>query len=116
MFIFQFKNPLILLLLASALVSVLTKEYEDAISIAMVSAPRGGQCPEGLAESVLVFVMQGKKSLAVDFFRKRKHNRKKGQEIHILLYPQIGRPGSLAVALLAVTLVASGSLPSGTML
>ncbi|XP_030719037.2 calcium-transporting ATPase type 2C member 2 isoform X1 [Globicephala melas] len=31
----QFKNPLILLLLASALVSVLTKEYEDAISIAM---------------------------------------------------------------------------------
>ncbi|XP_073652507.1 calcium-transporting ATPase type 2C member 2 isoform X2 [Tursiops truncatus] len=33
----QFKNPLILLLLASALVSVLTKEYEDAISIAMVT-------------------------------------------------------------------------------
>nr|XP_025716174.1 calcium-transporting ATPase type 2C member 2 [Callorhinus ursinus] len=31
----QFKNPLILLLLASALVSVLTKEYEDAISIAL---------------------------------------------------------------------------------
>ncbi|XP_022367347.1 calcium-transporting ATPase type 2C member 2 [Enhydra lutris kenyoni] len=31
----QFKNPLILLLLASALVSVLTKEYEDAVSIAM---------------------------------------------------------------------------------
>ncbi|XP_059761250.1 calcium-transporting ATPase type 2C member 2 isoform X1 [Balaenoptera ricei] len=31
----QFKNPLILLLLASALVSVLTKNYEDAISIAM---------------------------------------------------------------------------------
>ncbi|XP_007528427.1 calcium-transporting ATPase type 2C member 2 isoform X2 [Erinaceus europaeus] len=31
----QFKNPLILLLLASALVSVLTKEYEDAISITM---------------------------------------------------------------------------------
>ncbi|KAM4833675.1 calcium-transporting ATPase type 2C member 2 [Thomomys bottae] len=31
----QFKNPLILLLLGSALVSVLTKEYEDAISIAM---------------------------------------------------------------------------------
>uniref|UniRef100_A0A671ERV7 Calcium-transporting ATPase type 2C member 2 n=1 Tax=Rhinolophus ferrumequinum TaxID=59479 RepID=A0A671ERV7_RHIFE len=31
----QFKNPLILLLLASALVSILTKEYEDAISIAM---------------------------------------------------------------------------------
>ncbi|XP_054308640.2 calcium-transporting ATPase type 2C member 2 isoform X1 [Pongo pygmaeus] len=30
----QFKNPLILLLLGSALVSVLTKEYEDAISIA----------------------------------------------------------------------------------
>uniref|UniRef100_A0A8C3KNR0 Calcium-transporting ATPase n=1 Tax=Calidris pygmaea TaxID=425635 RepID=A0A8C3KNR0_9CHAR len=31
----QFKNPLILLLLASALVSVITKEYEDAASIAM---------------------------------------------------------------------------------
>uniref|UniRef100_A0A7M4EF34 Calcium-transporting ATPase n=1 Tax=Crocodylus porosus TaxID=8502 RepID=A0A7M4EF34_CROPO len=31
----QFKNPLILLLLASALVSVITKEYEDAVSIAM---------------------------------------------------------------------------------
>ncbi|XP_055001554.1 calcium-transporting ATPase type 2C member 2 [Sorex araneus] len=31
----QFKNPLILLLLASALVSVLTEEYEDAVSIAM---------------------------------------------------------------------------------
>ncbi|XP_040299173.1 calcium-transporting ATPase type 2C member 2 isoform X2 [Herpailurus yagouaroundi] len=31
----QFKNPLILLLLASALVSILTKEYEDAVSIAM---------------------------------------------------------------------------------
>ncbi|KFW72946.1 Calcium-transporting ATPase type 2C member 2, partial [Pygoscelis adeliae] len=32
----QFKNPLILLLLASALVSVITKEFEDAASIAMV--------------------------------------------------------------------------------
>ncbi|NXK89494.1 AT2C2 ATPase, partial [Formicarius rufipectus] len=31
----QFRNPLILLLLASALVSVVTKEYEDAASIAM---------------------------------------------------------------------------------
>ncbi|XP_074864365.1 calcium-transporting ATPase type 2C member 2 isoform X2 [Carettochelys insculpta] len=31
----QFKNPLILLLLASALISVITKEYEDALSIAM---------------------------------------------------------------------------------
>uniref|UniRef100_A0A8C4K1M2 Calcium-transporting ATPase n=1 Tax=Dromaius novaehollandiae TaxID=8790 RepID=A0A8C4K1M2_DRONO len=30
----QFKNPLILLLLASALVSVITREYEDAASIA----------------------------------------------------------------------------------
>ncbi|XP_036296340.1 calcium-transporting ATPase type 2C member 2 isoform X3 [Pipistrellus kuhlii] len=29
----QFKNPLILLLLASALVSILTKNYEDAVSI-----------------------------------------------------------------------------------
>ncbi|XP_049720187.1 calcium-transporting ATPase type 2C member 2 [Elephas maximus indicus] len=34
-YIDQFKNPLILLLLGSALVSVLTKEYEDAVSIAM---------------------------------------------------------------------------------
>ncbi|XP_012661551.1 calcium-transporting ATPase type 2C member 2 [Otolemur garnettii] len=33
----QFKNPLILLLLGSALVSVLTREYEDAVSIAVVS-------------------------------------------------------------------------------
>ncbi|NXK62127.1 AT2C2 ATPase, partial [Sylvietta virens] len=32
----QFKNPLILLLLASALVSVITKEYEDAASITML--------------------------------------------------------------------------------
>ncbi|KFP24223.1 Calcium-transporting ATPase type 2C member 2, partial [Colius striatus] len=32
----QFKNPLILLLLASALVSIITKEYEDAASIAVV--------------------------------------------------------------------------------
>ncbi|KAM9192336.1 calcium-transporting ATPase type 2C member 2 [Dugong dugon] len=31
----QFKNPLILLLLGSAMVSVLTKEYEDAVSITM---------------------------------------------------------------------------------
>ncbi|NXO76621.1 AT2C2 ATPase, partial [Sitta europaea] len=31
----QFKNPLILLLLASAVVSVITKEYEDATSIAV---------------------------------------------------------------------------------
>ncbi|KAM6430114.1 calcium-transporting ATPase type 2C member 2 [Liasis olivaceus] len=31
----QFKNPLILLLLASALVSMIIKEYEDAVSIAM---------------------------------------------------------------------------------
>ncbi|XP_007669837.1 calcium-transporting ATPase type 2C member 2 isoform X1 [Ornithorhynchus anatinus] len=31
----QFKNPLILLLLGSALVSVVTKEYEDAVSITM---------------------------------------------------------------------------------
>ncbi|NWX86165.1 AT2C2 ATPase, partial [Nothoprocta pentlandii] len=35
----QFKNPLILLLLASALVSVVTREYEDAASIAMVGGP-----------------------------------------------------------------------------
>ncbi|KAM3828960.1 calcium-transporting ATPase type 2C member 2 isoform 3-T3 [Vipera latastei] len=31
----QFKNPLILLLLASAVVSLITKEYEDAVSITM---------------------------------------------------------------------------------
>uniref|UniRef100_I3N985 P-type Ca(2+) transporter n=1 Tax=Ictidomys tridecemlineatus TaxID=43179 RepID=I3N985_ICTTR len=54
----QFKNPLILLLLGSALVSVLTKEYEDAVSIAMVTTGerklnrllardlRPGQCSE----------------------------------------------------------------------
>lgn len=40
-YFFQFKNPLILLLLASALVSVITKEFEDAASIAMV----GGTSP-----------------------------------------------------------------------
>ena len=37
----QFRNPLILLLLGSAAVSVLTKEYEDAISITLVSEPGG---------------------------------------------------------------------------
>lgn len=37
MFVFQFRNPLILLLLGSSAVSILTKEYEDAISIALVS-------------------------------------------------------------------------------
>uniref|UniRef100_A0A8C3KM60 Calcium-transporting ATPase n=1 Tax=Calidris pygmaea TaxID=425635 RepID=A0A8C3KM60_9CHAR len=45
----QFKNPLILLLLASALVSVITKEYEDAASIAMV----GGTSPEYRSEKSL---------------------------------------------------------------
>lgn len=46
--VFQFKNPLILLLLGSALVSVLTQEYEDAVSIAMVSVWAPGSwagCP-----------------------------------------------------------------------
>lgn len=33
----QFKNPLIILLLASASVSVLMKQYDDAISITVVS-------------------------------------------------------------------------------
>ncbi len=33
----QFKNPLIMLLLASALVSVLMGQYDDAISITVVS-------------------------------------------------------------------------------
>lgn len=37
-----------MLLLASALVSILTKEYEDAISIALVSA-RDGACGQHLA-------------------------------------------------------------------
>ncbi|NXP39736.1 AT2C2 ATPase, partial [Leiothrix lutea] len=40
----QFKNPLILLLLASALVSVVTKEYEDAASITMVGKRQRGLC------------------------------------------------------------------------
>ncbi|NXE89152.1 AT2C2 ATPase, partial [Menura novaehollandiae] len=35
----QFKNPLILLLLASAVVSVVTKEYADAASISVVGVP-----------------------------------------------------------------------------
>lgn len=46
-FTFQFKNPLILLLLASALVSILTKEYEDAVSIAAVSARGSVSAPHG---------------------------------------------------------------------
>uniref|UniRef100_A0A8B9T8W3 Calcium-transporting ATPase n=1 Tax=Anas platyrhynchos TaxID=8839 RepID=A0A8B9T8W3_ANAPL len=45
----QFKNPLILLLLASALVSVITKEYEDAASITVV----GGTSPEYRSEKSL---------------------------------------------------------------
>ncbi|XP_026688831.1 calcium-transporting ATPase type 2C member 1-like isoform X5 [Diaphorina citri] len=37
-YIEQFKNPLILLLLASALVSVFMKQFDDAISITVVSS------------------------------------------------------------------------------
>lgn len=47
-FFFQFKNPLILLLLASALVSVITKEYEDAVSIAMVGGTSSATQPFAL--------------------------------------------------------------------
>uniref|UniRef100_A0A8C0FUA2 Calcium-transporting ATPase n=1 Tax=Bubo bubo TaxID=30461 RepID=A0A8C0FUA2_BUBBB len=49
----QFKNPLILLLLASALVSVITKEYEDAASIAMVSVTFPGLLREGKLQHLL---------------------------------------------------------------
>uniref|UniRef100_A0A8D2LFC0 Calcium-transporting ATPase n=1 Tax=Varanus komodoensis TaxID=61221 RepID=A0A8D2LFC0_VARKO len=48
----QFKNPLILLLLASALVSVITKEYEDAVSIAMVCEYRSEKSLEELNKLV----------------------------------------------------------------
>uniref|UniRef100_A0A452ECI0 P-type Ca(2+) transporter n=1 Tax=Capra hircus TaxID=9925 RepID=A0A452ECI0_CAPHI len=48
----QFKNPLILLLLASALVSILTKKYEDAISIAVVSEYRSEKSLEELTKLV----------------------------------------------------------------
>lgn len=64
-FSLQFKNPLILLLLASALVSVLTKEYEDAVSIAVVSAGWGAlrrlpdPTAQGLTESLPILL--GKK-------------------------------------------------------
>lgn len=37
MFFLQFKNPLILLLLASALVSVCMKQFDDAVSITVVN-------------------------------------------------------------------------------
>lgn len=67
-FTLQFKNPLILLLLASALVSVLTKQYEDAVSIAMVSVCVGGggeagsqpHC-QGACGVFAPFSMQGKR-------------------------------------------------------
>lgn len=36
-FLLQFKNPLILLLLASALVSVCMKQFDDAVSITVVN-------------------------------------------------------------------------------
>uniref|UniRef100_A0A674HR13 Calcium-transporting ATPase n=1 Tax=Taeniopygia guttata TaxID=59729 RepID=A0A674HR13_TAEGU len=48
----QFKNPLILLLLASALVSVITKEYEDAASITMVREYRSEKSLEELNKLV----------------------------------------------------------------
>uniref|UniRef100_A0A8C3XCK1 Calcium-transporting ATPase n=1 Tax=Cyanoderma ruficeps TaxID=181631 RepID=A0A8C3XCK1_9PASS len=48
----QFKNPLILLLLASALVSVITKEYEDAASITMVGEYRSEKSLEELNKLV----------------------------------------------------------------
>jgi magnesium-transporting ATPase (P-type) len=35
--LFQFKNPLIMLLLASALVSVGMRQFDDAVSITVVS-------------------------------------------------------------------------------
>lgn len=34
---FQFKDPMILLLLASAFVSILMKQFDDAVSITVVS-------------------------------------------------------------------------------
>jgi len=37
LYTFQFKNPLILLLLASAFVSVCMKQFDDAVSITVVS-------------------------------------------------------------------------------
>ena len=37
--VFQFKDPLILLLLASALVSVCMRQFDDAVSITVVSSP-----------------------------------------------------------------------------
>ena len=36
-YLFQFKNPLILLLLGSAVVSVFMRQFDDAISITLVS-------------------------------------------------------------------------------
>ena len=68
-FSLQFKNPLILLLLASTLVSVLTKEYEDAVSIAVVSvwgsASSQTRRPRAL-QSLCLFYYAKKKSVAVE--------------------------------------------------
>lgn len=60
--VFQFKNPLILLLLGSAVVSVLTKQYEDAVSITMVSGSDAG-CP-GLAYAARQATSQGRQPRA----------------------------------------------------
>lgn len=112
----QFKNPLILLLLASALVSILTKEYEDAISIAMVSMPRQAWplalspwpwLPKGLRTSCL-FIMQGTKSLAVEGARKwvMQQNERKASP-RLSLHPYGGVLVHLAFVPLVGTQVAS---------
>lgn len=98
LFIFQFKNPLILLLLASALVSVLTKKYEDAISIAVVSAPHGSHrswgtvpppipdlAPEVLLSLCLFLLCKEKKLGCKKKKKSRKHSIKDGQEVSMFL-------------------------------
>lgn len=98
-FIFQFKNPLILLLLASALVSILTKNYEDAISITVVSArrppgvapaPRRG-CP-GDCRGFAYLLCKEKRAWLLR--KKGKCSRKKEKQIHVLRCPQ-GVSGSM---------------------
>lgn len=86
MFLFQFKNPLILLLLASALVSVLTREYEDAVSIAVVSV-RTAPCrdsaplPDPLPRAcrVSAYLCYARKQEFGYRFKKKRRRRRKGK-------------------------------------
>lgn len=114
-FSLQFKNPLILLLLASALVSVLTKEYEDAVSIAVVSVggSAGSQTPQPRAlQSLRLFYYAKKKSVAVE--EKKQEIQQKESKSPSFSAPHGGVLGHFAITALADTWGASSSLLLGT--